>query len=113
MSLCAEKAGLVVDRATRDIARIADRDIPVYARGVSCRGPYKDGPDAINVEMTIGGMVVRPGDIVVDDRDGRRHPRRKMESLRRRRAGGALRQPSAAQSRSAGSRRRSCQFTNR
>jgi regulator of RNase E activity RraA len=73
MSLGAQKlglAGLVVDGAIRDVAEIGERTFPVYARGVSHRGPYKDGPGAINVEVTVGGMVVRPGDIVVGDRDG-------------------------------------------
>lgn len=73
MSLGAEKlglAGLVVDGAIRDVAELAERSFPVYARGVSHRGPYKDGPGAINVEVTVGGMVVRPGDIVVGDQDG-------------------------------------------
>jgi regulator of RNase E activity RraA len=32
--------------------------------------PYKDGPGAINVPVTVGGMTVRPGDIVVGDQDG-------------------------------------------
>lgn len=73
MSLGAEKlglAGLVVDGAIRDIAEIGERSFPVFARGVSHRGPYKDGPGAINVEVTVGGMVVRPGDIIVGDQDG-------------------------------------------
>ena len=73
MSLGAEKlglAGLVVDGAIRDVAEIAERVFPVYARGVNHRGPYKDGPGAINVEVTVGGMVVRPGDIVIGDQDG-------------------------------------------
>ena len=42
----------------------------VYARGVTHRGPYKDGPGAINIPVTVGGMVVRPGDIIVGDQDG-------------------------------------------
>src|SRR5215203_5341566 len=33
-------------------------------------GPYKDGPGAINVFVTVGGMPVQPGDIVVGDQDG-------------------------------------------
>lgn len=73
MSLGAQKlglAGLIVDGAIRDVAEIGERTFPVYARGVSHRGPYKDGPGAINVEVTVGGMVVRPGDIIVGDQDG-------------------------------------------
>ena len=54
----------------RDVAEIRQRDFPVYARGVTHRGPYKDGPGEINVPVSVGGMVVNPGDIVVGDQDG-------------------------------------------
>ena len=62
--------GLVIDGAIRDVAEIRERDFPVYARGVTHRGPYKDGPGEINVPIAVGGMVVNPGDIVVGDQDG-------------------------------------------
>ncbi len=63
-------SGLVIDGAIRDSAEIGERDFPVYARGVSHRGPYKNGPGEINVPVCVGGMVVNPGDIIVGDRDG-------------------------------------------
>jgi len=63
-------AGMVIDGAIRDVAEIRERTFPVYARGVNHRGPYKDGPGAINVPVTVGGMVVRPGDVIVGDQDG-------------------------------------------
>ncbi len=63
-------AGLVIDGAIRDVAEIREREFPVYARGVTHRGPYKDGPGEINVPVSVGGMVVNPGDIVVGDQDG-------------------------------------------
>lgn len=63
-------SGMVVDGAIRDVAEIRERDFPLYARGVSHRGPYKDGPGEINVPVCIGGMVVNPGDIIVGDQDG-------------------------------------------
>jgi regulator of RNase E activity RraA len=63
-------AGVVVDGAIRDVAEIRSREFPVYARGVTHRGPYKDGPGEINVPVSVGGMVVNPGDIVVGDQDG-------------------------------------------
>lgn len=63
-------AGVVIDGALRDVAEIRERDFPVYARGVTHRGPYKDGPGEINVPISVGGMVVNPGDIVVGDQDG-------------------------------------------
>lgn len=62
--------GVVLDGAIRDVAEIRGRDFPVYARGVNHRGPYKDGPGEINVPVSVGGMVVNPGDIVVGDQDG-------------------------------------------
>ena len=61
---------MVLDGAIRDIAEIAERTFPVYARGHTHRGPYKDGPGAINVPVSVGGMTVSPGDIVVGDQDG-------------------------------------------
>jgi RraA family protein len=63
-------AGFVIDGAVRDTEEIAARDLPVYARGVSPRGPTRDGPGEINVAVSIGGTVVHPGDIVVGDADG-------------------------------------------
>jgi RraA family protein len=62
--------GLVIDGAIRDVGAIRARDFPVYARGVTHRGPYKNGPGEINVPVTVGGMVVHPGDVVVGDDDG-------------------------------------------
>lgn len=63
-------AGLVIDGAIRDSEALAESDFPVYAAGVTHRGPWKDGPGEINVEVSVGGMVVRPGDLVVGDADG-------------------------------------------
>lgn len=63
-------AGVVIDGAIRDVAQIGEREFPVYARGTTHRGPYKDGPGEINVAVSIDGMVVSPGDVVVGDQDG-------------------------------------------
>jgi RraA family protein len=63
-------SGVVIDGAIRDVAEIRGKDFPVYARGVTHRGPYKDGPGEINVPVSVGGMVINPGDIVVGDQDG-------------------------------------------
>lgn len=62
--------GFVIDGAVRDVEAFYEADFPCYARGVSHRGPYKQGPGAINVPVSVGGHVVHPGDIVVGDRDG-------------------------------------------
>jgi RraA family protein len=62
--------GLVIDGAIRDVGAIREHDFPVYARAVTHRGPYKNGPGEVNVPVTVGGMVVQPGDIIVGDQDG-------------------------------------------
>lgn len=62
--------GFVVDGATRDVGILSAGDFPVYAAGISHRGPYKDGPGEVNVPIAIDGMVIEPGDIVVGDMDG-------------------------------------------
>ena len=63
-------AGLVIWGAIRDSAEIGAGTYPVFACGVTHRGPYKDGPGEINVPIAIGGMPVNPGDIIVGDADG-------------------------------------------
>lgn len=63
-------AGFVIDGAIRDSNELSQGDYPVYAAGVTHRGPYKDGPGEINVVVSVGGMVVRPGDLVAGDHDG-------------------------------------------
>ncbi|GGJ08300.1 methyltransferase [Alicyclobacillus cellulosilyticus] len=63
-------AGFVVDGAIRDAEAFAQEAFPVYARGVTHRGPYKTGPGEINVPVAVGGVVVAPGDIVLGDADG-------------------------------------------
>jgi RraA family protein len=63
-------AGIVIDGAIRDVASCRDDDFPCYARAVCHRGPYKEGPGEINVPVSISGVVVNPGDIVLGDDDG-------------------------------------------
>src|SRR6185436_17071788 len=63
-------AGIVIWGAIRDSAEIAAGTYPVYASGVTHRGPYKNGPGEINVPINMGGMPVNPGDIIVGDADG-------------------------------------------
>ena len=63
-------AGIVIWGAIRDSAEIAAGTYPVYAAGVTHRGPYKNGPGEINVPVVVGGMPVNPGDIIIGDADG-------------------------------------------
>ena len=56
--------------AIRDVDAFEKHKFPCWARGVNMRGPYKDGPGSINTSISIGGMVVNPGDIILGDCDG-------------------------------------------
>lgn len=62
--------GIVLNGAIRDCATLREQDFPVYAAGVTHRGPYKDGPGEINVPIAIDGMVIQPGDLILGDSDG-------------------------------------------
>lgn len=63
-------AGIVINGAIRDYQWINAQDLPVYAVGVTHRGPYKEGPGEINVPIALNGMVIEPGDLIVGDADG-------------------------------------------
>ena len=63
-------AGIVIDGPIRDVEALGKGKFPVFARSISHRGPYKEGPGEINVVVSIDGMVVHPGDIIVGDPDG-------------------------------------------
>jgi regulator of RNase E activity RraA len=62
--------GMVINGAIRDSAILREGGFPVYAAGVTHRGPYKDGPGEINFAVAFDGMVVQPGDLIVGDADG-------------------------------------------
>jgi regulator of RNase E activity RraA len=62
--------GVIINGSIRDSGAIRAGSFPVFAAGVSHRGPYKDGPGEINVAIAIDGMVIEPGDLIVGDDDG-------------------------------------------
>jgi len=63
-------AGFVLNGAIRDADAFLKVNLPVFAAGITHRGPYKDGPGEINVPIALDGMVIEPGDLVLGDRDG-------------------------------------------
>ncbi|MGB3414797.1 MAG: hypothetical protein WBA28_08800 [Microbacteriaceae bacterium] len=62
--------GFVIDGAIRDVEDLAEIPMPVFARGVSPAGPYKNGPGVFGEAAAVGGVVVNTGDIIVADADG-------------------------------------------
>lgn len=63
-------AGMIIHGAIRDADSIRQGDFPVFSSGVSHRGPYKDGPGTVNAVISLEGMIVSPGDLVLGDADG-------------------------------------------
>ncbi|HWG93033.1 MAG TPA: methyltransferase [Mycobacteriales bacterium] len=64
-------AGFVVDGLVRDLPGIlALGDLPVFARGVTPVGPLHRGPGEVGYPVSLGGIVVHGGDVVVADLNG-------------------------------------------
>ncbi len=62
--------GIVIDGYCRDTATLATLDLPVYARGaVPYACPARAVP-IVQVPLSIGGVTVHPGDLVLGDDDG-------------------------------------------
>jgi len=61
---------LVTDGLVRDVEGLLQVGLPVYCRGVSPNSPYKSGPCEVGTSITLGGVTVASGDLVVGDRDG-------------------------------------------
>ncbi|NYT24347.1 RraA family protein [Alcaligenaceae bacterium] len=60
----------VTDGMVRDIRGINDAGIPVFGRGLSPNSPFKDGPGEIGTTITLGGVHIGSGDIILGDEDG-------------------------------------------
>lgn len=63
-------AGLVSGGNVRDAAWLADSEFPVFAPAVSQAGAVKETPGSVNVPVSVGGVTVSPGDVIVGDADG-------------------------------------------
>lgn len=62
--------GVIVDGMVRDIEALEAMRMPVWARGLSPSGCNKDGAGEVGAIIACGGVAVRPGDVIVADRDG-------------------------------------------
>lgn len=63
-------AAVLVDGAVRDAEELTAIGLPIWARYIRVRGAGKDVLGELDVPVTVGGAVVRPGDILVLDGDG-------------------------------------------
>ncbi|MHA1797210.1 MAG: 3-hexulose-6-phosphate synthase [Candidatus Helarchaeota archaeon] len=62
--------GVVIDGAIRDVDDIRDINFPAFARYIRSNAGEPKGFGEINVEITCGGLKVRPGDWVIGDDSG-------------------------------------------
>lgn len=63
-------AGLVIDGGVRDVRDLRDLRFPVFARGLGVRGTIKRDLGALGAAVTVGGVRIEPGDLVLGDADG-------------------------------------------
>jgi 4-hydroxy-4-methyl-2-oxoglutarate aldolase len=63
-------AGLVIDGGVRDVDEMRDLGFPVFSRNDTVRGTRKLFAGALGVDIRLGGVPVRTGDLVVGDADG-------------------------------------------
>ena len=62
--------GIVMDGAARDSLELRELGFPVFCAGTNPNGPTKFVPGRINWPVSVGGVAVSPGDLVVADADG-------------------------------------------
>lgn len=73
LTVAAEAAGivgLVIDGGVRDVAALARRRFPTFTRGISVRGTIKASAPSVGRPISLTGVPVAAGDLVVADDDG-------------------------------------------
>jgi 4-hydroxy-4-methyl-2-oxoglutarate aldolase len=63
-------AAVVIDGAVRDSEAIRALGLPMFAAGLNPNGPTKSVSGRLNHPVSVGGVTVNPGDLVVGDADG-------------------------------------------
>lgn len=62
--------GVVMDAAARDANDIEALQFPVFSTAMLPGGTFKVNPGSINVPVSVAGVAVEPGDLIVGDADG-------------------------------------------
>lgn len=63
-------AAVVTDGLARDIEGLRQVGVPLFARGLTPNSPLKQGPGEIGSRVSLGGVAIEAGDLVVGDEDG-------------------------------------------
>lgn len=70
MAKTAGVVAIVTDGLARDSMGIVEVGLPVFASGISPNSAARSGPGTVGLPITISGVRVAPGDVIVGDRDG-------------------------------------------
>jgi regulator of ribonuclease activity A len=63
-------SGVIVNGAVRDVAVLEQTDLGVAALGACPERSSTSGRGEVDADLALGGVSIRPGDVVVADRDG-------------------------------------------
>jgi 4-hydroxy-4-methyl-2-oxoglutarate aldolase len=65
-----QAAAILVDASVRDVDELVELGLPIWTRFIRVRGATKTKLGELNTSVTIGGMNIATGDIVLLDADG-------------------------------------------
>jgi 4-hydroxy-4-methyl-2-oxoglutarate aldolase len=63
-------AGILVDASVRDVSELVELGLPIWSHFIRVRGATKSKIGELNVTVTVGGMQITSGDVLVMDADG-------------------------------------------